>query len=394
MSAAPPGALVRLGALGAAYFATIGLIHPYAPLWFESLGFSTVLIGAISALQSGTRLVSPYAWSWWADHGGARVRLMRLAALGALLATVGLLVVQGGAGPWPLVLLMALLFLANGGIAPLADAALTQLLARADGFDAKRYGRVRVWGSIGFIAAVLGFGELLQRLGIALFPWSLVLLHVVLLAVALALPALADEHAAGAEPPPAIGPLLRRPVALWFFASVALTVLAHTALYAFFSLYAAQLGHGKAAIGALWAVGVVVEVLFFWKQGPWFERWPATTWLQVAALATALRFGATAALGAVDAVLWVAQALHAITFAAHHTACIALVSRLFPGRARGRGQALYTSLGYGVPGVAGGLAGGWLAGQFGYAALFWAAAGCGLLAWWAARRTARALAID
>jgi hypothetical protein len=59
-------------------------------------------------------------------------------------------------------------------------------------------------------------------------------------------------------------------------------------------------------------------------------------------------------------VLVLAQLTHAITFAAHHLACIAEVNRFFPGRLRGRGQALYTTLGYGVPGVLGGLGGGWL----------------------------------
>ena len=43
-----------------------------------------------------------------------------------------------------------------------------------------------------------------------------------------------------------------------------------------------------------------------------------------------------------------AQLTHAVTFAAHHAACIALVSKHFPGRLRGRGQALYSALGYGL----------------------------------------------
>ena len=66
-----------------------------------------------------------------------------------------------------------------------------------------------------------------------------------------------------------------------------------------------------------------------------------------------------------------AQALHAITFAAHHTVCIALLSHHFPGHLRGRGQALYTVIGYGLPGVLGGVAGGYLTTQWGLASVFW-----------------------
>ena len=78
-------------------------------------------------------------------------------------------------------------------------------------------------------------------------------------------------------------------------------------------------------------------------------------------------------------VLVLAQVTHAVTFAAQHAACIALVSRYFPGRLRGRGQALYTTLGYGVSGVVGGVAGGALIERWGFPAVFWAASVAALL---------------
>jgi PPP family 3-phenylpropionic acid transporter len=80
----------------------------------------------------------------------------------------------------------------------------------------------------------------------------------------------------------------------------------------------------------------------------------------------------TAAWADVLLVLVLAQALHALTFAAHHTACIALLSHHFPGRLRGRGQALYTVLAYGFSGVIGGLLGGQLSERWGLASVFWA----------------------
>ena len=86
-AAAPPPErpLRAFAGLWLAYFATIGLFNPYAPLWFQALGMSTLAIGAIASLQSWTRLLAPYAWSWAADHSGARVALIRLAAAGCLL---------------------------------------------------------------------------------------------------------------------------------------------------------------------------------------------------------------------------------------------------------------------------------------------------------------------
>lgn len=400
-AAAPTTAptLAAFGLLWFAYFATVGMFNPYAPLWFKSLGLSTLAIGALSSLQSWTRVLAPYAWSWAADHSGQRVGLIRWAALGTLGSAVGLLLLAGlaawgGAPPWltgigAVAVLVALLFIANGGIVPLAEAALAQRLASGSGIDAGRYGRVRVWGSLGFIAAVGAAGVLLQWWGIWAFPLLVVLLNVGLLAAARQLP-LHTEHEPVAAAAPAVWPQLRRPEVAWFFASVFFTVLAHVSVYAFFSLYLDSLGYAKSAVGALWVVSVACEVVFFLLQGRFFGRWSPHRWLMLAAGVAVLRFGATAAAGQVVWLLVLAQATHALTFAGHHAACIALVSRHFPGRLRGRGQALYSALGYGCSGLVGGLGGGWLIERLGFASVFWASAVAALLALGCALVSARA----
>lgn len=382
--------LARYGALTCAYFATVGLFNPYAPLWFQSLGFSTLLIGSLSSLQSWTRVLAPYAWSWTGDHSGRRVELIRLAALGALLAAAGLLGVQAAL---PVALVVALLFLANSGVVPLYEALLSQQLHTEQGIDTSRYGRVRMWGSVGFIVSVTAFGVLLQWAGTAAFPVFVAAVNGLLLLASLRLPATRAAARHDAPAPPVL-PLLRRPEVAWFFASVALTVLAHTSLYAFFSLYLVDLGYDKAAVGAFWAVSVAVEILFFWQQGRLFLHLTPYGWLALVAWVTVFRFAAVAAGGAWTAVLVLAQLTHAITFAGHHAACIAVVHRLFPERLRGRGQALYTTLGYGLPGVVGGVGGGWLISRWGFAAAFWAAALAGLLAWACVRQAARHAAAD
>ena len=376
------GPLPAFAALSFCYFAAIGLFNPYAPLWFQSLGYSTVLIGALSALQSWTRVFAPYAWSWFGDHSGRRVELIRLSALGTVCASAALAGVEQAL---PVALVTAALFLANSGVMPLYEAVLSHLLRTDQGIDTQRYGRVRVWGSVGFIVSVTAFGALLEGFGIQVFPVFVAAMNGLMLLAAWCLPA-TRESAVHDEPAPPVLQVLRQPEVAWFFGSIFFTVLAHTSLYAFFSLYLVSLGYGKTAVGALWAVSVAVEIVFFWFQGRWFGRLTAYRWLQVVALVTASRFVATAWGGAWLAVLVLAQLSHAVTFATHHAACIALVQRHFPDRLRGRGQALYTTLGYGLPGVVGGLGGGWVIAHLGFAAVFWAAALAGLAAWGCARR--------
>ncbi|MBL8324012.1 MAG: MFS transporter [Rubrivivax sp.] len=381
--------LPRFAALSGAYFAAMGMFAPYSPLWFQSLGMGTLAIGAIASLQSWTRVFTPYGWGWLGDHTGRRVELIRLAAAGALLAALGLLGVRAAV---PVAVMTVLLFLANGGVIPLSEATLAHHLNTRTGIDPGRYGRVRVWGSVGFIAAVLLGGGTLELVGIGAFPWLVAALNGLLLVAALRLPRQRDQGHDSDEAPPPVLRRLREPAVAFFFASIFFTVLAHTALYAFFSLYLVQLGYGKTAVGALWAVGVAAEIVFFWQQGRWFRRLAAEHWLQVAAAATAVRFAATAGLGGWPVVIVLAQLSHAFTFAAHHAACIDLVHRHFPGRLRGRGQALYTILGYGISGVLGGVGGGWLIDHLGFAAVFWAAAVAALVSWWCAWR-AQVLAV-
>lgn len=368
MNPAPPFA--AFAAVWCTYFATIGTFNPYAPLWFKELGFSTIAIGAIASLQSWTRVLAPYGWGWLGDHGGQRVRLVRTAAALALVSAAGLLFVRDYA--W-VAAVTALLFLANGAIVPLSEASLAAHLSQGGRMDTARYGRVRVWGSVGFIVAVVVVGALLQAGGIGWFPAVVVVVGALLFAATLRLPAVREDVSRSAGSPSIVS-VLRRPAVAWFFASVFFTVLAHASLYAFLSLYLDSLGYGKGTVGALWAVSVAVEIVFFWYQGRWFASAGAHRWLQWAALASVLRFGTVAGLGQHLAALVFAQLLHAVTFAGHHAACIVMITRHFPGPLRGRGQALYTVLGYGLSGVLGGVGGGWLSSAFGFPAVFWAAA--------------------
>ncbi|HEX4233292.1 MAG TPA: MFS transporter [Caldimonas sp.] len=389
MSGAAPSparpTVVPFAAVSFAYFAYAGLMATYGPLWFQSLGYSTFAIGVLTSLQSATRLFSPYAWGWVADHTGKRERLLTIASTGSLVASVGYFMPVDYA--W-IAAVTVVLFVCTAGVIPISEATLALRVSSGGTLDVGRYGRVRMWGSVGFITAAATSGYLLESAGVGRFPLLVSILLVLLVVAAWRLPGSSEPAHAPAIEAGALA-VLRQPVVAWFFAGVFLTVLAHTSLYAFYSLYLASLGYGKGEIGLLWAIGVVAEVVWFWFQGRWLHRLPMHGWLAVAALASALRFALIAAFGAWVAVLVVAQCLHALSFAAQHSACIAVITRHFPGRLRGRGQALYAVLGYGASGVIGGVVGGALSTAFGLTSVFWAASVVALAAVWCCRRALR-----
>jgi PPP family 3-phenylpropionic acid transporter len=375
--------LLPFAALSACYFAHIGFFNPYLPLWLKDLGFPIVTISLLTSVQSVTRVFAPYAWGALSDHTGERVRLLRASAAVALLASAGLWV---DGGPWWVGAVLLLLFTHTSSMMSLTEAAMAHLVAG----DWGRYGRVRLWGSAGFLLTVFAAGAWFERAGMGSFPlWAMATLALVLVCT-FWLPDAREQpvaHAPHARLP--VGPVLRQPEVRWFFASLLFHVMSHFAIYGFLSLYLDSLGYDKAMIGTLWAVSVAVEIAWFFAQGRFISRMPMARWMVACGAAMVLRMALTGGMGFSLVALFVAQALHALTFATHHTVCIAMVSRHFPGRLRGRGQALFTVIGYGVGGVVGVLAGGALASRFGFQAMFLASAVLALLGTMCAWRVVR-----
>ncbi|HSV59466.1 MAG TPA: MFS transporter [Variovorax sp.] len=364
--------LLAFAALSASYFAHIGFFNPYLSLWLKDLGLPIFTISLLTSVQSLTRVFAPYAWGALSDHTGERVRLLRFSAGVATVAALGLWW-QGG--PLWLALVLLVMFTHTSSMMSLTEAAMAHLVAG----DWGRYGRIRLWGSAGFLVTVFVAGEWFDRFGMRHFPaWTVATLVLVWLAT-WRLPDVREPAAQHKAPKEPVWPVLREPAVRWFFAALFFHVTAHFAIYGFLSLYLDSLGYGKASIGFLWGLSVLAEIAWFFLQGRWIGRLTMPRWLWLCGIAAVARMAITAGLGGWFAALVLAQLLHALSFATHHTTCIALVTRHFPGRLRGRGQALFTVIGYGFGGVFGVLAGGAMAQNFGYVPMYAAASGMALI---------------
>ena len=377
--------LIPFAAVSASYFAHIGFFNPYLPLWLKELGFGLVAISILTSIQAATRLFAPYGWGWLSDHTGERVKLLRY---GASMALVCACLLFMELGPMGLGLVLLVMFAHTSSMMPMSEAAMAHLVSQGGAFDAKRYGRVRLFGSIGFLVTVFMAGAWFEHFGMKDFPgWTVLSLAAVTISVWL-LPDL-KEAVLVQDEKVAIWPVLVQEPVKWFFITAFFHVLSHIGVYVFFSLYLDSLGYSKVWIGMLWAVSVIVEIGWFFTQAKWMPRLSLSAWLVFCSAAMALRMGLTAQWADVLWVLLIAQALHALTFAANHTVCIALLSHHFPGRLRGRGQALYTVIAYGFPGVLGGLAGGLLSDQLGLQSVYWVSLITALMATAAAYRVWR-----
>ena len=335
------------------YFAYVGLVSPYASLFFLERGFSVIEIAALMSMLQVTRIVGPFAWGWLSDYLSNRIGIIRFSACLAAIVFLCIYFLHSYIGffVWMFVLHTIL-----SSLMPLGESATIHALYKDNSFD-KRYGRLRLWGSIGFIAMVLAAGELFQSKSIELYPivGMIVLLALALITFCLHEPKMERRKMVKGE----LMVVLFNPDVRWFLASGFFMIFAHAALYVFYSLYLADLGYDKFQIGLFWALGVLAEVVFFYFQSKVLSRLDAEVILQAAFGIGVIRFILIAFLP-ITSVLILAQLMHAGTFAAHHSAATKLLQRWFTGPLQARGQALMATISYGLGGTLGGLCAGWI----------------------------------
>ena len=221
MSAGGIGA-AGIRALYLAYFTYVGLFSPYLSLYLAAIGLSIAQIGVLMALPQVLRIVGPPFWGWMADRGGSRVLLLRVSSVGAFLSA--LLLPWAGDRFAALLPVLALLFFMTAAQMPIGET----IAMRDAGGDAGRYGRIRIWGSAGFIVGVVAMGPVLDAWGMRSLPWWMAAILVALAASTWMLRAVPAPQSG----PPAmrVRERLRQPRVQAFFASAFLMLFAHAAL--------------------------------------------------------------------------------------------------------------------------------------------------------------------
>ena len=329
-----------------AYYGYVGVFSPYASLYFADRGLSATQIGILMSLMQVMRIFGPNVWGWVADQSRRRVLVLRLTSVAAALTFCGMFVGQSFMFFFALMVTVNLFTSAQG---PISEALMLSSMRG----DLTHYGRVRLWGSVGFIVLVTLSGYALDWQGIELMPWIALLMLVMVTSVTFSLhEEPATQHA---QPSNSVRELLSRKSVLSFFASTFLMIAAHSSLYVYYSLYLSDMGYSKSVIGLMWSLGVIAEILFFFYQAPLFRRFGVRKLMLFSLAIAVIRFLMIGWGAQSLAILLVAQVLHAATFGVHHSASVATLQRWFAGSLQARGQALYISISYGLGGTVGGL---------------------------------------
>jgi PPP family 3-phenylpropionic acid transporter len=362
---------LSLSAFYFAYFAYLGTFAPFFALYLNSVGMSAVEIGVLMALPQLTRIVAPHLWGWLADHSGRRIAIVQASGAAGMLAFLG---VFAGDGFWLLFgVLFAMMFFWSAAL-PLVEATTLSHL----GEETARYGRIRVWGSVGFIAAVVAVGYIIDASGPRAVLWVIAALMAVMLLLTATLAESKAEPHPGDDLP--VWQIVRRPEVIAIIAASALMAAAHGPYYTFYTIHLVDHGYSKSAAGWLWALGVVCEIGIFIWMSRLYRAYSLRVILIASTLLAALRFVVIGWAADSFLLLLAAQTLHAASFGSFHAAAIGVVHRLFRGRHQARGQAIYGSLAYGLGGTVGGLASGYAWSGLGAGLTFTLGGACALAA--------------
>jgi PPP family 3-phenylpropionic acid transporter len=366
----------------AAYFGFVGLYSPFLGPYLKSIGHDLDVVAFTVGMMQFMRIVGPFLWGSVSDYTHSRVRWIRVGSFLGFLFSIFSFYLDQSIGY--LIFFILLMNLSVSGLVPMSDALCMELCQG----DLGRYGRLRVFGSLGFVLTVVMFGFVADHFGYGSYPiWvALSLLFSFVFSFLFhdvnekTSPVLLKNKVPRLSFTQEVYGLFSSALLCRFWLASFFMVLSHGVFYAYYSLYLLENGYTERSVGGLWAFGVFCEVLFFVYQSRILKVGSLRVWLAVSYGLCALRFLLTAMYPQSAWLMLLSQGFHAFTFAAHHSASIAWLSVNVSSTLRVRGQAMYACIAYGLGGSAGTLLGRYVWEGLGYEYVFYLASLSGVLA--------------
>ncbi|MFT6423091.1 MAG: PPP family 3-phenylpropionic acid transporter [Thalassolituus sp.] len=336
----------------ALYFALLGCIAPFWGLYLQHLEFSASDIGLLMGMFGVVRILAPNIWAAQARHFNSTLHMIRLAGLLTVVSFTLVFVARDLV--WVAVVMVAYGFF-WAAMLPQYEALCMESL----GNQLDRYSRVRLWGSLGFVITVGVLGAVFDQWGIVLLPVIMWIL-MVLITVNTWLVSQDKQPKEQVLGQASFLSLLTSKAVIGFIVVNIFLQISFGPYYTFFSIFLESAGYSASLIGVFWAIGVIAEVILFWQFGRIMHLMSWRTWIAVSLIVTGIRWALTGYLLHSVWTLILLQTLHAFSFAAMHAVSMRYIQSLFPGSLQARGQALYSSVSFGLGGAIGAFASGLL----------------------------------
>lgn len=361
----------RLSSVYFFYFAVVGALAPFWGLYLESLGYGPEAIGLLSALPVVTKIIAPNIWGWLADKTGRRLWLIRVGAFGGAFIFAGIFLrTDYAALIW---VILGYSFFWNAIISQFEVITLSHL-----GDQPHYYSRIRLWGSVGFIATVMILGVVFDLISVRFLPIFILILLLCIGFASLCLPqvnsTITGHHQGN------LANILRRRAVWCFLLATFFLQFSHGVYYTFYSIYLEAHHYSRTSIGLLWALGVVAEIFIFLRMHYLMRRFNLRQLLLFSLSLAVIRWWMIGYYVDQPILVIIAQLFHAATFGIAHAVAIELVRRFFGPASQGQGQALYSGVSFGT----GTAAGAYISGQLwsiSETLAFMVASAAALLAW-------------
>jgi len=332
-----------LGAYYFFYFALVGVYVIFMPKVLIDLGYTTAEVGIIYAAAPFMRFLLPFIFKHYIRLG-SKVYLFSL-----FFSFAATLLFWGTVKHFELYLFANLLFGAAMGVSlPYVETIALASLSKSS------YGKVRLWGSIGFMAIALWLGKVLTVPFEALYYLSIM----TFLTLVFGLFLIRYDTTAHEQAHDDSSFSLSRYWAFWI--SVFLMQVGFGGFYNFFTIYETSHGISLEMTSWMWSFGVVCEIVMLYFQGPLLQK-NLLNILQFAILITVLRWLILYLFP--GSIIWTftAQSMHAISFALYHTASITYVFSLYTQKKLA--QQFFLGIAFGLGGSVGALLSGQIYGE-------------------------------
>ena len=315
------------------FFTLIGDYVIFMPKYFKSIGFSAGEIGLIFAMLPIARFLTPFIY--------LKKPLTKFDYILSLIVSTlcSFLLLSHN-----FYLILAAFFFIGASFSvvfPYIEAIAIELLK-------ERYGKTRVFGSIGFMLFGVVFSYINGNL-VWLFIGLMIGTNIVSLYF------LSDKT-------------IKRSIAkinflkTWkFWLCVIFIQLSFGGFYNFFTIYNLKAGISKEYIGWLWAIGVIAEILIFVYQHNFINKLSPVRWIKIAVFLTALRWFMLYLFAGNLVMIALSQLIHAFSFALFHTASLFYISNHYKNKTLA--QQFYAGIAYGMAAFLGSIISGLLYGD-------------------------------
>lgn len=331
-------------------YSTMTIIVSYIPVFFQTQGLSGSEVGMLMAIGPFATILAQPLWGFLSDKYKTIKKMLLIALTGVILSAGGFMFVDAFTG---YLVMMFILFLFMSPITALADS-LSQKTAIKHRVS---FGRIRMWGSLGFAVTSLITGYILTWIGVANIMLPMLFMAIMALFIAFTI-----SDVPGADRPVTVLSALKlgaNPALVIFLVCVTFISITHRANDSYLGIYIVELGGPEAMIGWAWFIGVSAEALVFVTSYLWFKNWSPITFVMIAGLIYAGRWFVMGFLTNPWLILPL-QVGHGLSFGLFYIASFYYVSKLVPEHLQATGHVLFITTFFGLSGIIGSLFGGYM----------------------------------